>query len=82
MLRFETNLIDHVLAMIVTAARLRIGMKMKGLVWAAARSSRGRRVIIWIDAHLQRRVAQWLQAEGHAAVHTRDLPAGKRTGMP
>jgi predicted nuclease of predicted toxin-antitoxin system len=25
-------------------------------------------------------VARWLQAEGHEAVHTRDLPEGNRTG--
>jgi predicted nuclease of predicted toxin-antitoxin system len=31
-----------------------------------------------VDAQLPRRLAQWLQAEGHEAVHTRDLPKGNR----
>lgn len=33
-----------------------------------------------VDAQLPRRLARWLQAEGHEAIHTRDLPAGNRTG--
>lgn len=33
-----------------------------------------------IDAQLPRRLARWLQAEGHEAVHTTDLPEGNRTG--
>ena len=33
-----------------------------------------------VDAQLPRRLVQWLQAAGHEAVHTRDLPAGNRTG--
>ena len=33
-----------------------------------------------VDAKLPRRLARWLQAEGHEAVHTRDLPQGNRTG--
>lgn len=33
-----------------------------------------------VDAQLPRRLARWLQAEGHEAVHTRDLPEGNRTG--
>ncbi len=33
-----------------------------------------------VDAQLPRRLARWLQAEGHGAVHTRDLPRGNRTG--
>ncbi len=32
-----------------------------------------------IDAHLPRRLAVWLSANGHDAVHTLDLPAGNRT---
>ena len=32
-----------------------------------------------VDAQFPRRLAQWLQAEGHEAVHTRDLPEGNRT---
>ena len=33
-----------------------------------------------IDAQLPHRLSQWLQAEGHDAVHTRDLPMENRTG--
>lgn len=33
-----------------------------------------------VDAHLPRRLARWLRARGHDVVHTRDLPAGNRTG--
>ncbi len=33
-----------------------------------------------VDAQLPRRLARWLQAEGHEAIHTRDLPVGNRTG--
>ena len=33
-----------------------------------------------IDAQLPRRLAQWLRAEGHEAIHTQDLPEGNRTG--
>lgn len=33
-----------------------------------------------IDAHLPRQLARWLQGRGHDVVHTRDLPAGNRTG--
>ncbi len=32
-----------------------------------------------VDAHLPRRMAGWLIAAGHDAVHTLDLPAGNRT---
>ncbi len=32
-----------------------------------------------VDAHLPLRLARWLRAEGHEAVHTRDLPVGNRT---
>ena len=32
-----------------------------------------------VDAQLPRRLARWLQAEGHQALHTRDLPDGNRT---
>ena len=32
-----------------------------------------------IDAQLPRRLARWLKAEGHDAIHTLDLPAGNRT---
>lgn len=32
-----------------------------------------------VDAQLPRRLVHWLQAEGHEAVHTRDLPEGNRT---
>jgi len=32
-----------------------------------------------VDAQLPRRLARWLQAEGHEAVHTRDLPEENRT---
>ncbi|MDE2905411.1 MAG: hypothetical protein F4137_01155 [Acidobacteria bacterium] len=32
-----------------------------------------------IDAQLPRRLAHWLEAEGHDAIHTLDLPAGNRT---
>jgi predicted nuclease of predicted toxin-antitoxin system len=32
-----------------------------------------------IDAHLPRRLAQWLQELGHEAIHTIDLPMGNRT---
>ena len=28
-----------------------------------------------VDDQLPRRLARWLQAEGHEAIHTRDLPA-------
>jgi predicted nuclease of predicted toxin-antitoxin system len=33
-----------------------------------------------IDAQLPHRLSQWLQAERHDAIHTRDLPMGNRTG--
>jgi predicted nuclease of predicted toxin-antitoxin system len=33
-----------------------------------------------VDAQLPHRLSQWLQAEGHDSVHTRDLPTGNRTG--
>jgi predicted nuclease of predicted toxin-antitoxin system len=33
-----------------------------------------------VDAHLPRRLAQWLRARGHDVIHTRDLPQGNRTG--
>ncbi len=33
-----------------------------------------------VDAQLPPRLALWLQAEGHEAAHTRDLPKGNRTG--
>jgi predicted nuclease of predicted toxin-antitoxin system len=33
-----------------------------------------------IDAQLPQRLARRLEASGHEAVHTRDLPAGNRTG--
>ncbi len=33
-----------------------------------------------VDAQLPRRLARWLQGEGHDAVHTRDLPQGNRIG--
>lgn len=33
-----------------------------------------------VDAQLPQQLARWLQAEGHEAVHTRDLPGGNRTG--
>ena len=33
-----------------------------------------------VDAQLPQRLTRWLQAEGHEAVHTRDLPGGNRTG--
>lgn len=32
-----------------------------------------------IDAQLPHRLSEWLQAEGHDAVHTRDLPEKNRT---
>jgi predicted nuclease of predicted toxin-antitoxin system len=32
-----------------------------------------------VDAHLPRRTTKWLQAAGHDAVHTLDLPGGNRT---
>ena len=32
-----------------------------------------------VDAHLPRRMATWLIAAGHDAIHTLDLPAGNRT---
>ena len=32
-----------------------------------------------IDAQLPRRLARWLSAQGHDAVHTLDLPSGNRT---
>ena len=32
-----------------------------------------------VDAQLPLRLARWLQAEGHDAVHTLDLPDGNRT---
>lgn len=32
-----------------------------------------------VDAQLPRRLARWLQAEGHDAVHTKDLPEGNST---
>ena len=33
-----------------------------------------------IDAQLPLRLARWLRAEGHDAIHTMDLPDGNRTG--
>ncbi|MBP1467836.1 DUF5615 family PIN-like protein [Candidatus Chloroploca sp. M-50] len=33
-----------------------------------------------VDAHLPRRLAQWLHLRGHHVIHTRDLPQGNRTG--
>ncbi len=33
-----------------------------------------------VDAQLPQRLVRWLQAEGHDAVHTRDLSEGNRTG--
>jgi predicted nuclease of predicted toxin-antitoxin system len=35
-----------------------------------------------VDAHLPRRLAYQLRAFGHEAVHTLDLPRGKRTPDP
>lgn len=32
-----------------------------------------------IDAQLPRQLARWLQAQGHDAVHTKDLPEDNRT---
>ena len=32
-----------------------------------------------VDAHLPKRLAIFLQAEGHDAIHTRDLPLANRT---
>ena len=32
-----------------------------------------------VDAQLPHRLARWLHAEGHEAVHTRDLPEKNRT---
>ena len=32
-----------------------------------------------VDAQLPRRLARWLPAGGHDAVHTRDLPGGNRS---
>jgi predicted nuclease of predicted toxin-antitoxin system len=32
-----------------------------------------------VDAHLPRRMASWLNAAGHEAVHTLDLPNKNRT---
>ena len=32
-----------------------------------------------VDAQLPGRLADWLIAQGHEALHTRDLPAGNRT---
>ena len=32
-----------------------------------------------VDAHLPKRLASFLNAEGHDAIHTRDLPVGNRT---
>jgi len=32
-----------------------------------------------VDAQLPERVARWLQAPGHEAIHTKDLPDGNRT---
>jgi len=32
-----------------------------------------------VDAHVPRRLAQWLQGLGHEAIHTLDLPMGNRT---
>lgn len=32
-----------------------------------------------VDAQLPKRFAQWLTQHGHDAVHTLDLPLGKRT---
>ncbi len=33
-----------------------------------------------VDAHLPRRLAEWLRTRGHNVVHTRELPQGNRTG--
>lgn len=33
-----------------------------------------------VDAHLPRRLAQWLRLRGHNVIHTLDLPQGNRTG--
>jgi predicted nuclease of predicted toxin-antitoxin system len=33
-----------------------------------------------VDAHLPRRLAQYLRDLGHDVLHTRDLPYGNRTG--
>ena len=33
-----------------------------------------------VDAQLPRRLARWLQVEGHEAFHTQDLPQGNRIG--
>ncbi len=32
-----------------------------------------------VEAHVPRRLAQWLQGLGHEAIHTLDLPMGNRT---
>lgn len=32
-----------------------------------------------VDAQLPRRLAYWLQEQGHGVIHTRDLPQGNRT---
>ena len=32
-----------------------------------------------VDAQLPERVARWLQASGHEAIHTKDLPDGNCT---
>jgi predicted nuclease of predicted toxin-antitoxin system len=33
-----------------------------------------------VDAHLPRRLVQWLRVRGHDVIHTQDLPQGNRTG--
>ena len=33
-----------------------------------------------VDAQLPRRLARWLHAEGHEAIHTSDLPEANQTG--
>ena len=35
-----------------------------------------------VDAQLPRRLARWLSAHGHDAIHTLDLPSGNRTSDP
>ena len=33
-----------------------------------------------VDAHLPRRLARWLQQQGHDTIHTLNLPEGNRSG--